>query len=75
MLFSTPNPRMRSLWGLRTRGDAMATAAKVFLTVLMVSAILMLIMLPLYVTYRYNISSGDTPPPHPDTPAIEAQSP
>lgn len=66
---------MRSIWGLRTRGDAMATAAYVFLTVLMVSAILMLIMLPLYVTYQYHISSSDTTLQHPPTPATEAQSP
>ena len=51
---------VRSLNGLRTEGAAMATAAKVFWTVIAVSAILICIMLPLFVTYRYNISNKRT---------------
>lgn len=51
---------MRSVWGLRTRGDTMATIGYVFRTGMLVGALLVCVMLPLYVTYRYHLSSGDT---------------
>ena len=51
---------MRSVRGLRTRGDAMATFAYSFRTGMLVGALLLCVMLPLYVTYRYNLSSRDT---------------
>ena len=38
----------------------MATLAYTMLTGLIVGAILVLVMLPLYLVYRYHISSGDT---------------
>lgn len=51
---------MRSVRGLRTRGSAMATIAYMFRTGMLVGALLVCVMLPLYVTYRYHLSSGDT---------------
>ena len=51
---------VRLIAGLNTRGDAMATLAYTMLTGLIVGAIMVLVMLPLYVVYRYHISSGDT---------------
>jgi uncharacterized membrane protein YesL len=51
---------MRGALGLNTTGDAMAIAGCLFATCLLVSAILVVVMLPLYVTYRYHISPSET---------------